>query len=658
MGNPIISGGDGSNGKVSVRGKDGTPLVELVAADNEGAIGAGNKDRPGRLTMFNGAGKMTANLTAASATLVLGDNDVNGKVSIRGKDGTPLAELVGADNEAAIGAGNKGRPGRLKMFSGDAEQTVNLTAADATLVLGGKKVSGKLSIRGSDGTPLAELVTTDKDAIIGAGNKNRPGQLKLFSSDAERTVNLTAEDATLSLGGNNGGKGRNGKVTVRSASDRPLVELIATDELADVGIGNLGHPSRLRMFNGEGQQTITLLSEEGGLFLGGSGRDSKLSMRSADDTPLVELSAFQDVADMGIGNKDRPGQLRMFSKEAKQTVGLTAEDATLVLGGGGRSGLLSVRGTDGTPLAEVVVSDAEAVIGAGNTGRAGRLRLFDIESNMNVNLSAQDATLTLGGSHNGLLSVRGSDGTPLAELVASDDGATIGVGNTNRPGRLNMFSSESNPTIGLTAEDATLVLGGNNRDGKVSLFGADNMPLIELVGGPNESVIGLGQLNRPGRIALFNGAQDKAIELNAADGDIWISNADCAEEFDLAQLDAEPGMVMVLTEEGRVIPGTAAYDSKVIGVASGAGTYRPGLILDRRETGLKRIAIALVGKVFCFVDATQEPVRVGDLLTTADRKGHAMRATDPQSAFGAVLGKALAPLESGCGLIPILVALQ
>ena len=48
----------------------------------------------------------------------------------------------------------------------------------------------------------------------------------------------------------------------------------------------------------------------------------------------------------------------------------------------------------------------------------------------------------------------------------------------------------------------------------------------------------------------------------------------------------------------------------------------------------------------------------GDLLTTADTPGHAMRATDQHRAFGAVLGKAMAPLASGRGQIPILVSLQ
>jgi hypothetical protein len=35
-----------------------------------------------------------------------------------------------------------------------------------------------------------------------------------------------------------------------------------------------------------------------------------------------------------------------------------------------------------------------------------------------------------------------------------------------------------------------------------------------------------------------------------------------------------------------------------------------------------------------------------------------MKAQDAQSAFGAIIGKALRPLGSGLGLIPILVALQ
>jgi hypothetical protein len=62
--------------------------------------------------------------------------------------------------------------------------------------------------------------------------------------------------------------------------------------------------------------------------------------------------------------------------------------------------------------------------------------------------------------------------------------------------------------------------------------------------------------------------------------------------------------------------------------------------------------------VWCKVDADCGPVEVGDMLTTSPTPGHAMRAVDPVRAFGAVVGKALGSLQSGRGLIPILVTLH
>jgi hypothetical protein len=138
-----------------------------------------------------------------------------------------------------------------------------------------------------------------------------------------------------------------------------------------------------------------------------------------------------------------------------------------------------------------------------------------------------------------------------------------------------------------------------------------------------------------------------------------VLGADCAEEFDVAATgEIEPGMVMVLNQQGALQPSQQAYDKKVAGVVSGAGDYKPGIILDKKESSEGRMAVALVGKVYCKVDAHYAPIEMGDLLTTSPTFGHAMKATDPLKAFGAVIGKALRPLEAGQGLIPILVALQ
>jgi hypothetical protein len=46
-------------------------------------------------------------------------------------------------------------------------------------------------------------------------------------------------------------------------------------------------------------------------------------------------------------------------------------------------------------------------------------------------------------------------------------------------------------------------------------------------------------------------------------------------------------------------------------VISGAGACRPGVILDRRASSEGRAPVALVGKVYCKVDATYAPCLSG-----------------------------------------------
>jgi hypothetical protein len=138
-----------------------------------------------------------------------------------------------------------------------------------------------------------------------------------------------------------------------------------------------------------------------------------------------------------------------------------------------------------------------------------------------------------------------------------------------------------------------------------------------------------------------------------------LQGADCAEEFDVAEFEKiDPGTVLVIDGESKLQPCKESYDKKVAGVVSGANGSNPGIILDKNPTQNKRLPIALNGKVYCKIDAQYSPVEVGDLLTTSQTAGHAMKADDPLKAFGAVIGKAMRPLESGRGVIPILVALQ
>lgn len=139
-------------------------------------------------------------------------------------------------------------------------------------------------------------------------------------------------------------------------------------------------------------------------------------------------------------------------------------------------------------------------------------------------------------------------------------------------------------------------------------------------------------------------------------GDIRLS--DFAEDFDVSEDGIEPGSVVILDQGGAVQNSRVAYDKKVAGVVSGAGNYRPAITLDRRDSREGRIPVALMGRVYCKVDAKHSAIEVGDLLTTSDTPGHAMKAVDGSKAFGAIIGKALSALEQGQGMIPILIALQ
>ena len=141
-------------------------------------------------------------------------------------------------------------------------------------------------------------------------------------------------------------------------------------------------------------------------------------------------------------------------------------------------------------------------------------------------------------------------------------------------------------------------------------------------------------------------------------GDVQLAGADLAEEFTVGGAEAtEPGSVMVISGRDEVRVCDSAYDRRVAGVISGAGSYRPALVLDRRATDSGRHPLALSGKVWCKVDADLGSIEVGDQLTTSPTPGHAMVVRDRDRAFGAVIGKALEPMPSGRGLLPILIAL-
>jgi hypothetical protein len=242
--------------------------------------------------------------------------------------------------------------------------------------------------------------------------------------------------------------------------------------------------------------------------------------------------------------------------------------------------------------------------------------------------------------------------------VRGDNAAGDGVVGVGRRGVVGLSETyqgvfgKSRDNAGIVGESDKLhgVFGVCHNPHGGGVFGANDQGGFGVIG---VSDGGIGVSGKGGRLA---GRFEGDVEVT---GDIRLPNADCAEEFATAETTCtEPGTVMVLGVDGALVESCSPYDRRAAGVVSGAGGLRPAIVLDRRPPHENRTPIALVGKAFCKVDATYAAIEVGDLLTTSATPGHAMKAADPTKAFGAVIGKALRPLASGKGLIPILIALQ
>lgn len=136
--------------------------------------------------------------------------------------------------------------------------------------------------------------------------------------------------------------------------------------------------------------------------------------------------------------------------------------------------------------------------------------------------------------------------------------------------------------------------------------------------------------------------------------------ADIAEPFLISTADPIfSGHVVVIDEQnpGLLKLSYRAYDSRVAGVISGAGGIGPGLTMTQKNLTEPTHYVALSGVVYVLADASNGSIRPGDLLTTSDTPGHAMKVSDYVKSQGAILGKAMSSLPEGKGLVLLLVSL-
>ena len=159
-----------------------------------------------------------------------------------------------------------------------------------------------------------------------------------------------------------------------------------------------------------------------------------------------------------------------------------------------------------------------------------------------------------------------------------------------------------------------------------------------------------------GYAGYFNGrVRVKVLEITGG--------SDLSERFEISTPDTkpEPGMVVCIDPEnaGQLVVSAQPYDRTVAGVISGAGGVKPGMVMSQEASIADgKHPVALTGRVYVRSDASEAAIQPGDLLTTCDTPGHAMKVNDHAKAQGAIIGKAMTSLDEGQGLVLVLVTLQ
>lgn len=226
---------------------------------------------------------------------------------------------------------------------------------------------------------------------------------------------------------------------------------------------------------------------------------------------------------------------------------------------------------------------------------------------------------------------------------------------------------------------------------RVSGVGGARLNIVDTNAGVNQKLYQWRSEGGLFRMSLLNDTEDAFVQQNmlvaTAGGNIGIGTAAPAAKLDVngginasgaitgATINAtyqdvaewvpssqklRAGTVVVLdtSRTNHVLASLKAYDTGVAGVVSDS----PGVILG--QGGDDRVKVATTGRVRVRVDATQMPIRVGDLLVTSDIEGVAMRSVPVELGGtqihrpGTIIGKALEPLEKGSGEILVLLSLQ
>ena len=372
----------------------------------------------------------------------------------------------------------------------------------------------------------------------------------------------------------------------------------------------------------------------------------------------VGIGTSNALAPLSVGSSS---QFQVSSVGAVSAPSLSLATALPVASGGTGAatltGLVKGNGTSAFTAA-VAGSDYQMPISLNTTG-TGAATLIG-----NVLTIPQSASYTFS------TGLTNSSGTVTSNLSTGITGGQTAYGGIGATDALTLQGTKGNGT--LTSPAINLAVGNAGattaltvlNNGNVGI--ATNTPGADLASLASPPAASTAIFEITGDIALSQGKggnvyfQDGTIQATAWNGTTL--GGDYAESIDVQgnKAEYEPGDVIAIDPSA---PGTfeksgKAYSKLVAGVYS----TKPGLT-GRRTTADRpnkeaEVPMAMMGIVPVKVSTENGPIETGDLLVSASTPGYAMKGTDHDRLTGAVLGKALAPMKSGVGVIEALISLQ
>lgn len=323
---------------------------------------------------------------------------------------------------------------------------------------------------------------------------------------------------------------------------------------------------------------------------------------------------------------------------------LSAEAQTTVTTAGGTTNTVPVY-TGSSTLGNSPIAISGSNVGIGTTTPTSPLQVIGPNFNT-TQLTVENFDTQNGSSY---FSVNATSGTPYLEMQR-----WTGSGSNYNGSRI--YSDQSGNFLFESSSGVGAPIGSQTFSQHMVITGYGNVGIGTASPGATLEVNGNVKLtaNSGASIAFADGT----VQSTAYTG--VVCGGDFAESVDVSgqRKKYEPGDVLVLTShgEGDVARSAEPYSTLVAGIYS----TKPGYVGRRLTTpkSTDEIPMAMIGIVPTKVSAENGPIRRGDLLVTASLNGYAMKGTDRSRMLGAVLGKAMGSLDSGTGVIEVLVTLQ